>query len=247
MPRKDILLLDQEDSPWKPFLEEFLDDTPSSVRLISDGSLAGLSSEQEMPRLVFLDPSRLTLSGVQKLRAVNAVDPSIRFFGIGEGSRPDLSFAAAFGAVPPETLEFQKTLIANLELPASISLLVVDDEPEIGHLMKDYLEGRQNPSFRVRWEANGRLGLEAIEKEHPDVLVLDIKMPELDGREVYREILRRGWTFPVIVFFDAITGEEASELREMGRPMIVDKGTPRATIPFLGELIQKAWYFCREA
>jgi CheY-like chemotaxis protein len=65
------------------------------------------------------------------------------------------------------------------------TVLVVDDEPTARELMARHLT---RAGFRVVQAANGRAGLEAARDERPDVITLDVLMPEMDGWEVLKEL-----------------------------------------------------------
>ncbi|OHD20523.1 MAG: hypothetical protein A2Y38_21220 [Spirochaetes bacterium GWB1_59_5] len=84
----------------------------------------------------------------------------------------------------------------------SQSVLVVDDEPKIVALVKRYLEAS---SFRVIQAFNGKDALLAIRAGHPDCVILDINMPDMDGLAVARE-LRKNSTVPII-FLSALAEE----------------------------------------
>ena len=75
-------------------------------------------------------------------------------------------------------------------------ILVVDDEPEVRKLMEHFLTGK---GFEVRVAENGRLGLATLETFMPDLVLLDMHMPELDGAGTLREVARRWPTLPVIM------------------------------------------------
>jgi DNA-binding response OmpR family regulator len=64
------------------------------------------------------------------------------------------------------------------------TILVVDDEERILHLLKDYLE---QESFRVVTAADGREALFVARHEKPDLIVLDLMMPEMDGHAFMRQ------------------------------------------------------------
>ncbi|MFH2057376.1 MAG: response regulator [Pseudomonadota bacterium] len=66
----------------------------------------------------------------------------------------------------------------------SVKILVIDDEESIRHSFADYLEDR---GFEVLTAENGRIGLELIEREQPHIVLLDLRMPELDGLEVLKQ------------------------------------------------------------
>jgi len=65
-------------------------------------------------------------------------------------------------------------------------ILIVDDEPDISSLFKIILE--QNNEFIVHSFTNPLLALKNFKPDLYDLLLVDIKMPEMDGLEFYREI-----------------------------------------------------------
>jgi two-component system NtrC family sensor kinase len=71
---------------------------------------------------------------------------------------------------------------------AMASVLVVDDEAGITSLLVDLLEA---DGYRVATAPNGRAALARIEKESFDAILTDIRMPELDGTGLYREVERQ--------------------------------------------------------
>jgi two-component system, OmpR family, alkaline phosphatase synthesis response regulator PhoP len=75
------------------------------------------------------------------------------------------------------------------------TILVVDDEPRIVDLARDYLE---HAGFAVLSAADGRAGLALIRTRTPDLVVLDLGIPEPDGLDVIRSI-RRDSNLPIIV------------------------------------------------
>jgi len=66
-----------------------------------------------------------------------------------------------------------------------MSVLVVDDDPVIRRMLQLSYESE---GFRVTTAADGIEGLEALRTSPPDVLILDIMMPKLDGMKVMREL-----------------------------------------------------------
>jgi len=185
----------------------------------------------------------LSLAWGQALEARRMTHPGFRVFAVGPSvSGQNFRFDASF----PEPLpmeDFQRQILKCVVLPEKIRVLIVDDEPEIGVMVRDFLERRVNPSFEVSHEPDGLAGLERLSKDLPDVLILDVKMPRMDGREVYRETRKRGLEVPTIIFFDAISGEEMTEIRKYGRPAVVEKGAPQSALPELMELVKKMAFF----
>jgi len=74
-------------------------------------------------------------------------------------------------------------------------ILVVDDEPEIVDLLRNYL---QRDGFDVDQAADGEAALAAFGRGQPDLVILDLMLPKLDGREVCRRIRETART-PIIM------------------------------------------------
>lgn len=66
-----------------------------------------------------------------------------------------------------------------------MNILLVDDEQSILHSVRAYLE---QEDYNVRTAINGRAALKEVATFHPDLVVLDIMLPELDGLEVLRQL-----------------------------------------------------------
>jgi DNA-binding response OmpR family regulator len=77
----------------------------------------------------------------------------------------------------------------------SRTILVVDDEPRIVELARDYLE---HAGFRVVTANDGRTALEMARRDRPDLVVLDLGLPGLDGLDVTRE-LRKDGSIPIVM------------------------------------------------
>ncbi len=75
------------------------------------------------------------------------------------------------------------------------TVLVVDDEPKIATLARDYLE---HAGFAVLTAGDGPTALATIRQRHPDLVVLDLGLPGLDGLDVTRE-LRRDSAIPIVM------------------------------------------------
>ena len=67
-------------------------------------------------------------------------------------------------------------------------IMVVDDEPNIVQTLQDRLEMNE---YEVVTAGNGKEGLERFEEEHPDVILLDVIMPIMDGHEMLEALRKR--------------------------------------------------------
>ncbi len=91
------------------------------------------------------------------------------------------------------------------------TVLIVEDDVHIRELLKLYLE---KEGYEVLTAADGREGLDLFRKEHPDLILLDVMMPVMDGWEVCKAVRAEGKT-PVIMLTaksetdDKVTGLKA--------------------------------------
>jgi two-component system alkaline phosphatase synthesis response regulator PhoP/two-component system response regulator ResD len=127
--------------------------------------------------------------------------------------------------VPPRILAAVKTI------------LVVDDERNIVDLVRLYLE---REGFGVIWAADGESALELHARQDPDLVILDLMLPKLDGLEVCREIRRRGET-PVLMLtarsddIDSIVGLELGADDYVTKPF-----NPRALVARVKAILRRS-------
>ena len=99
-------------------------------------------------------------------------------------------------------------------------ILVIDDEQSIRHLLDAYLRRK---GYDVVLAENGQSGLELLRHEQPDVIVLDLNMPEMNGLTVLRHIRSLNRDQPVIIFSGAWTPEREQQVRTIGVTELVQK------------------------
>jgi DNA-binding response OmpR family regulator len=78
----------------------------------------------------------------------------------------------------------------------SKKILIVEDEPGIRLSLKDEFELE---GYEVLTAADGKKALEVANRQHPDVIILDIMLPLLDGYEVCKKLRMEGDTIPIIM------------------------------------------------
>ncbi|MBK9215564.1 MAG: response regulator transcription factor [Chloracidobacterium sp.] len=88
-------------------------------------------------------------------------------------------------------------------------VLVIDDEPQITRVLRHSLSAHR---YDVRTAADGVSGLETFRDWHPDLVITDLQMPEMDGIAVCREI-RKAFAVPIIVL--SVRGEERTKVEAL--------------------------------
>lgn len=100
-----------------------------------------------------------------------------------------------------------------------VRVLVVDDEPQIVRALVINLKARK---YEVDAAADGRTALELAASRHPDVVVLDLGLPDMDGVEVIRGL--RGWTrVPILVLSARHSSDEKVQALDAGADDYVTK------------------------
>ena len=70
------------------------------------------------------------------------------------------------------------------------TVLVVEDSPELAESLRDILELE---GYRALVTNSGREGISLALQEHPDLILLDIRLPDIDGYQVYEEVQKDAW------------------------------------------------------
>jgi DNA-binding response OmpR family regulator len=123
--------------------------------------------------------------------------------------------------------------------PRSMTVLVVDDEPRLVDVVRMNLEVE---GYRVVEAANGYEALDRLKQDLPDLVILDVMMPELDGFETLRRI-RAVSNVPVIML--TVRNEESDRIRglEIGADDYISKSpfSPRELLTRVKALLRRTF------
>jgi CheY-like chemotaxis protein len=145
----------------------------------------------------------------------------------GKGTAVKLLFRKADGAVYEAADGTDEP--AGVAVPmAPVSILVIDDDPDVRGFIAATL-GEQG--YRVLEASDGREGLATLEREAPDLVVLDFIMPGLSGADVARRILDK-WPEQPILFVSGYSETDAVKRTAPQAPLLAK--------PFRAEALQKA-------
>ncbi|MEY2714855.1 MAG: hypothetical protein RIT24_1198 [Planctomycetota bacterium] len=123
---------------------------------------------------------------------------------------------------------------------AKAQVLIVEDEPEIAELIEFHAE---RAGMRARKVHSGRLAIDVIKREKPDLIVLDLMLPDLDGLEVCRKLKQGEDTRSIPIVMVSAKGEESDVVAgiELGADDYVTKPfSPRVLMARLRNVLRRA-------
>lgn len=94
-------------------------------------------------------------------------------------------------------------------------IAIIEDDQTISQM---YRIKFQSEGFDVQMANNGRLGVALVQNFSPDIVLLDLQMPEMDGAEALAEIRKHDWgkTVPVIILTNLGQEESPAVLKKLG-------------------------------
>lgn len=115
-------------------------------------------------------------------------------------------------------------------------IVAIDDEAEFVDVIKNYFELR---GYDITIAVRGTKGIELVKEKKPDVVLMDLKMPGIDGDEVL-SLLKSMKPSPKVIFVTAYDdgGKTKARLLKMGAYAYFDK--PVASLRELEEMVNKA-------
>jgi len=108
-----------------------------------------------------------------------------------------------------------KSAAAATEIPGSIRVLIVDDEPLFVEMVQALLEVEDGIEV-VGKARDGKQGIKLVLALQPDVIVMDISMPVMDGLDATREVRERDPTASVLILTGGSNIAEIDEARKAG-------------------------------
>ena len=131
--------------------------------------------------------------------------------------------------MPPET--------PGTTCPPLARLLLVEDDAGLGELIAEYLARN---GFEVHWMRRGDLALEALRELAPDLVLLDVMLPGIDGFGICRELRGRGSTVPILMLtardedVDRVVGLELGADEFLAKPV-----QPRVLLAHLRAVLRR--------
>ena len=118
-----------------------------------------------------------------------------------------------------------------------IKIAIIEDNTVINQMYRMKFEA---DGFDVRMAGNGKIGVELVKTFKPDIILLDIQMPEMDGAEALKHIRADSHSkdTPVIILTNLGEEEAPSEMRSLGISSYIVKAnnTPRQVVTHVKEM-----------
>jgi two-component system response regulator BaeR len=115
---------------------------------------------------------------------------------------------------------------------------VVEDEVKIADLLRDYLE---KSGYTVTWLDRGEKVLSHIRNQMPDLILLDLMLPGMDGMEICREI-RKNWRVPIIMITAKVEEVDRILGLELGADDYVCKPfSPREVVARVNAVLRRTY------
>lgn len=224
--RPALLTIDDENS-FTDFLKQFFEPRGYKVDSAS-GGLEGLELLRDNDYdVVLLDLKMEGLNGDEVMRRMNALKPGIKAIFItayndsGNTKKRLLSEGAfAFIEKPISSLRSLEETVKEAVDPSlkreagtMLKLLVVDDEMDICDFVKNFFKERD---FEVYTAHDGEEAITVVEARKPDIILLDMKMPVMDGMSAFKEIRRINKDARVIMVTAVDDADKIEEAKKNG-------------------------------
>ena len=201
--RRGTVLVIDDDPTACELMATYLTDVGFAVETVGSG-VRGLGRARELrPAAIILDILMPDIDGWTVLDALKRepelADIPVVIVTIVDEHRRGIALGAAGYLTKPIDRERLVTILSRLLAAGEPgNVLVVEDDAEQRERVRSILEPR---GWRIREAANGRLALDAVESELPDVILLDLMMPEMDGFDLVAALQAKpAWReIPVVV------------------------------------------------
>jgi CheY-like chemotaxis protein len=243
-PRTVLIVDDNRD--LRTMVAEFLSADGFDVLEAEDGVEALRIVREERPDALLLDIMMPRLGGLATLEQLRAFDPDIQVIIMTAALDPALLRHAVFSGASAvlskplqlddvaAALRWEPSQSAPDEPPAVApryprrrrNILVVDDEPDVRSTIVDVLRGS---GYDVRGVGDGASALDAMRAEQPDLVLLDVRMPGVNGIDVLASIRALDPHVRVIM----ITGDT--------RQNVANEAFARGAVEYIGKPIDPAY------
>jgi signal transduction histidine kinase/DNA-binding response OmpR family regulator/uncharacterized protein YigA (DUF484 family) len=232
---KRVLLAVDDDPGVITLYKRYLEKQGYQVIGVTDSRQAVEQAIRLKPDVITIDilmPNKDGWSVIQELRQNEQTRniPVVVCSILGEQGK-GFSLGAADYLVKPITEDDLVSALKRLDGHHPTNVLIIDDTPEDVRLIRRILEaprapGDQHPPYVVRDASNGTLGIEAVHQNTPDLIILDLMMPEVDGFAVLEAVKADPSTrhIPIVVVTAKVLTEQDHQRLNGNIEALLSKG-----------------------
>jgi two-component system NtrC family sensor kinase len=242
--RADCVLVIDDDATARELISDHLKAGGFSV-VTAAGGVEGIKLAKELqPTAITLDVMMPDLDGWSVLAALrqnpDLADIPVIMVSIVDDKRRGIALGAAGYLTKPIDRERLHRLVRRFQAPTRATrVLMVEDDASQRERMLGWLE---RPHWIVREAANGQEALDLLREEKPDVILLDLMMPEMDGFEVVAALQGdKDWRdIPVIVITSLdLDAKDRARLNSGVQSVLVkEKFRPEDLVEHIRRLVQ---------
>ena len=204
----EILVVD-DDHDFAESLAEVLEHKGHRVTIANSGEEAIEIFKNHEFELIFMDVKLPGMNGVESLLAIRAIQPTARCYMMAAYSIEQLlQQAVKNGAlgILDKPLNLPQLFDLLEKIKSNGLVLVVDDDQDFSETLKESLA---SGGYKAELAANAEQAFALANINTFDVLLLDLRLPVLNGVEIYLELLKRGHQIPTIIVTAYLDDESA--------------------------------------
>ncbi len=215
-------LIVDDDRDFAESIADLMEMLGHKPQLAYDGKRAVERFTQQHFDVVLMDVRMPEMSGIEAFKAVKSINPDAKVVLMtGYSMDQDLAEAVQAGALgvmhKPVDMRELEALLGDVKPGGAV--LVVDDDQDYANSVRDALEQH---GCVVKTAATGEECLALLETNGIQVVLLDMRLPGMSGREVVTRLRREGFETPVVLL-TAYRDDMRTDLDALGVVAVVDK------------------------
>ena len=215
-----VLLVDDE-KEFVESLSERLELRNLKAAVAYEGEQALQAVQADKPDVMILDLRMPGIDGIEVLRKVKQSHPDMEVVILtGHGTDKDEEQALRLGATAFLKKPIDVDQLVGIMHKEKLKVLLVDDEREFVESLSERLELR---NLRADIAYDGDQALKAVKESTPDVMVLDLRMPGIDGIEVLRKARKANPDMPIVILTGHGSDKEEKEAMRLGASAYLKK------------------------
>jgi two-component system cell cycle sensor histidine kinase/response regulator CckA len=231
----ETILVVEDDAALRELIREALE--PAGYRILLAGNGAEALQIAELKKddidLLVTDVEIPKMRGTDLADRITASRPVMRVLYVSGYSDRHL---AANGSFKPERAFLQKPFTCDallksvrdvLDMPRQASIVIADDDPAIRKLLRDVL---RTSGYHVLEAVNGKQAVDHIRREHVDLLVTDLVMPDQEGIETIGEVRARFPRLRIMAMSGGFGETFLNVARRVGADYVISKPFETAAI-----------------